>query len=228
MANKQLIKKVFDKEFNKDKIHDQILLNQVKKKNKCKIQTFKYAIFVFIIVLVGCVFFLNSNNSQYKTSDNVMDSSSIVINKVDNINITKLDMEIKQEEFNNVNLPWFEIFDGVEIPEDLDKFYGYGVYTKNDSTGEYDIFNSYVYEYFNLEENRKVRIAFSEIAQPIRDYFFDTKESKKSNINNHKLIIYQNEDTYFVEFEYNKYYFDIETNGITVDELTTLLSTIIK
>ena len=225
MSNKQIIKDVFDKELNANKIRNQILLKNERKNKKNMIKFLEYVIPVFVIAIVGGVLFLNNYRDDYIFSDN---NSNIIVNKIDNLDLTKLDADIKLEEIYSVNLPWNDMFNDINIPKDLDKFYGYGVYTKNDSTGEYDIFNSYVYEYFNLNENRKIKIAFSDINKPIRDYFFDSAEVKESNINNQELIIYQNEDNYFVEFKYNEYYFDIETRAITIDELTKLLTTIIK
>ena len=225
MSNKQIIKDVFDKELNANKIRNQILLKNERKNKKNMIKFLEYVIPVFVIAIVGGVLFLNNYRDDYIFSDN---NSNIIVNKIDGLDLTKLDADIKLEEIYSVNLPWNDMFNDINIPKDLDKFYGYGVYTKNDSTGEYDIFNSYVYEYFNLNENRKIKIAFSDINKPIRDYFFDSAEVKESNINNQELIIYQNEDNYFVEFKYNEYYFDIETRAITIDELTKLLTTIIK
>lgn len=225
MSNKQIIKEVFDNEFNVNKIRNQILLKNERKNKKNMIKFLKYTIPVFVIAIVVGIVLLNNNQNDYILSDN---NSNIIVNKIDDINLTKLDADIKPEEINGVNLPWNDMFNDINVPKDLDKFYGYGVYTKNDSTGEYDIFNSYVYEYFNLEENRKVKIAFSDTIQPIRDYFFDTDDIKESNINDNKLVIYQSEDTYFTEFKYNGYYFDVEARRITIDELISLLKSIIK
>ncbi len=232
MSNKQIIKDVFDNEFNANKMRNQILLKSERKNKKNMIKFLKYAIPVFIIAIVGGVVFLNNNQDDYIFSDNnsnISDNNSnIIVNKIDNLDLTRLDADIRQEEINSVNLPWNDMLNDINIPKDLDKFYGYGVYTKNDSNNEYNILDSYVYEYFNLDNNRKIKIAFSNTNKPIRDYFFDTDDVKESNINDNKLVVYQSEDTYFTEFKYNGYYFDVETHGITIDELISLLKSIIK
>lgn len=144
------------------------------------------------------------------------------------MDLIKVDVVIRQEEINSVNLIWYDMFNDINIPKNLDKFYGYGIYTKNDSNNEYDVLDSYIYEYFNLDNNRKIKIAFSNTNKPIRDYFFWYWWAKKSNINDNKLIIYQSEDAYFIEFEYNGYYIDIETTSINIDELIIFLKSLVK
>lgn len=225
MSNKQIMKDVFDNEFNANKIRNQILLKSEKKTKKNMIKFLQYATFLFVIAIVGITIFINNQQANYIYSDV---TSNIIINKINEFDLTKLDADIKFEEINSVNLPWNDMFNNINIPKDLDKFYGYGVYTKNDSNNEYNILNSYVYEYFNLDNNRKIKIAFSNTNRPIRDYFFDIDYAKKSNINDNKLLIYQSEDTYFTEFKYSEYYFDIETHGISIDELIIFLKSIIK
>ena len=225
MSNKQIIKAVFDNEFNADKIRNQILLKSERKNKKNMIKFLKYAIPVFVLAIIVSIVFLNNNQNDYIFSD---DTSNIIVNKINNLNLTNIDADIKLKEINNVNLPWYDMFNNINIPIDLDKFYGYGIYTKNNSNNEYDILNSYVYEYFNLDNNRKIKIAFSSTNKPIRDYFFDIDDAKESNINDNKLLVYQSEDAYFTKFKYNEYYFDIETHGISIDELISLLKSIIK
>ena len=225
MSNKQIIKAVFDNEFNADKIRNQILLKSERKNKKNMIKFLKYAIPVFVLAIIVSIVFLNNNQNDYIFSD---DTSNIIVNKINNLNLTNIDADIKLKEINNVNLPWYDMFNNINIPIDLDKFYGYGIYTKNISNNEYDILISYIYEYFNLDNNRKIKIAFSSTNKPIRDYFFDIDDAKESNINDNKLLVYQSEDAYFTKFKYNEYYFDIETHGISIDELISLLKSIIK
>ena len=225
MSNKQIMKDVFDNEFNANKIRNQILLKSEKKTKKNMIKFLQYATFLFVIAIVGITIFINNQQDNYIYSDV---ASNIIINKINEFDLTKLDADIKFEEINSVNMPWNDMFNNINIPKDLDKFYGYGVYTKNDSNNEYNILDSYVYEYFNLDNNRKIKIAFSNTNRPIRDYFFDIDYAKESNINDNKLLIYQSEDTYFTEFKYSEYYFDIETHGISIYELIIFLKSIIK
>lgn len=225
MSNKQIMESVFDNEFNANEIRNQILLKSESKNKKKMVKSLKYAIPIFVIVSVSSFMFLNNKQASSTFSDDV---SNIIVNQVDSFDLTKVNADIKLTEINSVYLPWFNMFNDINIPNDLDKFYGYGVYTKNDYNKDYNILDSYVYEYFNLSNDRKIKIAFSNRNKPIRDYFFDSDDFKVSYINDNELIIYQSENIYFVEFKYNEYYFNIETQEIIIDELITLLTTIIK
>ena len=71
-----------------------------------------------------------------------------------------------------------------------------------------------------------IKIAFSEIEAPIRDYFIGDGD-KISKIGNVELKVSQWENMYIVTFEYNDIYFDIETTGITESQLVDLLKSII-
>lgn len=72
----------------------------------------------------------------------------------------------------------------------------------------------------------KVIIAFSEIEKPLRDYYIDVGD-KVSKIGEIELVISQYKDMYIVTFNFKDIYFDIETTGITEDELLEILQSIL-
>lgn len=92
---------------------------------------------------------------------------------------------------------------------------------------DYKNLNSYILNYYNDNETRNIKVAFSDKNRPIRDYYFSNENAVTSIIKDKKLKIYSYEETFFVEFHYNNYYFDIETNNILQDELIDLISSII-
>lgn len=114
------------------------------------------------------------------------------------------------------------------IPSNLTKSSYYAIYTKSAQSDDYTNLNCYVFYYSNEAGDKNIRVAFSNNGTPIRDYHFDESSAKNSNINNHDLLIYQYQKTYFAKFNYNNFNFDIETNNISLDELTLLLKGIIK
>ena len=69
-------------------------------------------------------------------------------------------------------------------------------------------------------------IAFSEIEKPLRDYYIDVGD-KVSKIGDIEFIISQYKDMYIVTFNFKDIYFDIETTGITENELLELLQSIL-
>ena len=119
---------------------------------------------------------------------------------------------------------------GIKLPDDLDldKNNSYIVYTRDNNSDEYNILNNYVLVYSNSNEDRNIAVSYSQEHKPIRDYLFDENGSKISVINGIELKIYKYESTYFTEFKYNNYNFDIETTNITEQELSTLLASILK
>lgn len=99
------------------------------------------------------------------------------------------------------------------IPSNLTKSSYYAIYTRNAQSDDYTNLNCYVFYYFSEAGDKNIRVAFSNNGTPIRDYHFDESSAKNSNINNHDLLIYQYQKTYFAKFNYNNYSFDIETTS---------------
>ena len=85
--------------------------------------------------------------------------------------------------------------------------------------------HDYVLNY-RKDDLNEIKIAFSKVESPIRDYFIGDGE-KISKIGNVELKVSQWEKMYIVTFEYDDIYFDIETTGITENELVNLLKSII-
>lgn len=216
MTRNQTIKKVFDNEFNIENMKHQILI-----KNKRKKSNYLFQISLsFCLLLLCSLYFIQNKDTQ-------ISNDKIHINQITNINITKIDAEIQFIPINDIFIPWLESLNNIAIPDDLNLFHGHAVYTKNSQSNDYDVLNCYVYEYSHESLDKSIRIAFSDKNHPIRDYFFETK-GQKSIINNIELFIYQNKNSYFTEFQYQNYYFDIETKNISIEELTQLLHSIIK
>ena len=74
---------------------------------------------------------------------------------------------------------------------------------------------------------KNIIISFSEIEKPLRDY--EIAEGKNiSKIGDVEVIISEWEQMYIATFEYKDIYFDIETTGITQEQLVDLLKSIIE
>lgn len=153
---------------------------------------------------------------------------NIKINKLNNYSITKLDADIKDVESNNMAFPNAFDYNKLKLPIDLTKVRKSVIYTKNENQNDYTNLNSYILSYYNDNETKNIKVAFSDKNRPIRDYYFSNENAVISIIKDKKLKIYSYEEIFFVEFHYNDYYFDIETNNILQDELIDLISSIIK
>lgn len=97
--------------------------------------------------------------------------------------------------------------------------------TDNNDGTKYDMIHDYVFNY-RKDSSNNITIAFSEIEEPIRDYYIE--KGKASKIGDVELVISQWEEMYIVNFESKGIYFDIETTGVTENELVELLKSIIN
>ena len=100
------------------------------------------------------------------------------------------------------------------------------LYTKSDITKEeFDVLHDYVLNFFNDEQS--IKISATKEEKPLRDYFFQATDDI-SNIDGHDVKISKYEDKYIVNLEKGEYHFDIETNGLTEDEMIKVVSEVLK
>ena len=188
---------------------------------------------VAIALLVGIVAYnVPKSNNENVMPPTVQGILELNINKAEYQSMMTLDADIKEAN-TELNSEFEKDFSFVKkdinAPKDL-RDYGVNkvVMTRKDfSYKDYSIAHDYIWDYSNEAENRTIRIAFSKIGKPLRDYYLSSEE-KISKIENTDVIITQYEKLYLAEFKLNDVYFDIETAGITQKELVDLLVSLIK
>ena len=188
---------------------------------------------VAIALLVGIVAYnVPKSNNENVMPPTVQGILELNINKAEYQSMMTLDADIKEAN-TELNSEFEKDFSFVKkdinAPKDL-RDYGVNkvVMTRKDfSDKDYSIAHDYIWDYSNEAENRTIRIAFSKIGKPLRDYYLSSEE-KISKIENTDVIITQYEKLYLAEFKMNDVYFDIETSGITQKELVDLLVSLIK
>lgn len=236
MDRKKLLKEIFDEKLNKEQIYDSIIMKvEENKKAKIRNNIIKFATLPVCAMLIMSFLLVKQNtnknlaNSGTQITENQeqnKNSDSIKINKIQTIGMARLDAKV-EEITNGFNIPFFEVFEGIVVPKDLDKFNPYKLFIKGENSKEYNKLANYVYSYYNSETNRSINIAFSDTMKPLRDYRLEDI-GNISTINGITLKIYQYEDLYMTEFNYQGYNFDIETANITQEELIELLKSLIK
>ena len=224
MFNRKEFKKIFDDEFDSKKMKEQILIKYKNKNGINMIKMLRYAV-IMIVLIIGGVFVYN-RNLVFSSGGNASngDNSKILVNVISRASVTKIDADIKIQPMEKSE----SYLSDAWVPEYLNRFNGYSVYTRDIGKSKYDNLNCYVYYFSNENDERNIRVAFSGKDKPIRDYGFDSDSALKSNINDNELVIYKYENIYFVEFIYNNVNYDIETNGINIVELEMFLKSIIK
>lgn len=225
---KYTIQKNFDKEKNYN-----IILSKIERRDNMKVKL-SYVLassFVAIALLVGIVAYnVPKNDNEIVTPPTVQGVLEININKAKMQSMAKLDADIQEAVVDKeINKSFPFVQKELNAPKDL-KNYGVNrvLMTRKDlSDKDYSVAHDYIWDYSNEAENRTIRIAFSKIGKPLRDYYLSSEE-KISKIENTDVIITQYEKLYLAEFKLNDVYFDIETAGITQKELVDLLVSLIK
>ena len=172
-----------------------------------------------------------TNKNIIKTEDEGMVRSQnmnimLEINPMQGASMAKLDADAQTVEITSIPEK-FEFINNIELPSEYKLDSSYEIFTReNLNTTECDLLHDYVFNYSKDYEN-SIKVAFSEVEEPIRDYFLDNSK-KTSKIGDVDVIISQYEKMYVATFRCKDIYFDIETNGITEEEMINLLESIIK
>lgn len=225
---KDTIQKNFDKEKNYN-----IILSKIERRDNMKVKL-SYVLassFVAIALLVGIVAYnVPKNDNEIVTPPTVQGVLEININKAKMQSMAKLDADIQEAVVDKeINKSFPFVQKELNAPKDL-KNYGVNrvLMTRKDlSDKDYSVAHDYIWDYSNEAQDRTIRIAFSKVGKPLRDYHLSSEE-KISKIGNTDVIITQYEKLYLAEFKLNDVYFDIETAGITQKELVDLLVSLIK
>ncbi len=161
----------------------------------------------------------NTNNETTPVVDN------IVVNEIENLASAKILAETR-------------FVDKETLPEDLKYLANLGeslglkldnsaeIYTKSDLEGE-DFDELHDYSFFYSRDNKSAKINLSRIDTPLRDCFFNTTQ-ESSRINGTNAVVSSYEDKYFVRFNYNNINFDVETNGLSQEEMVGFVTEIVK
>ncbi len=226
------------KERVRKNIKEEIAISNIRKEFDMKTNKNKKVIYVLssicAVFILGIGIFvgvnknlLPSNTVDIGQTDGKGESVKVElnINKVKDMSMTSLDADVKTIELENLPKE-FAFVENLQIPEEYNFENGYTVYTReNTDTAEYNVLHDYILNY-RKDDLNDIKIAFSGIEAPIRDYFIGDGD-KISKIGNVELKVSQWENMYIVTFEYNDIYFDIETTGITESQLVDLLKSII-
>lgn len=226
-------------------IKEEIAISNIRKEFGMKNNKNKKVIYAIssacaVVILVIGVFIgtgnLNDNLLQNnligigKTENNNNEGTLNVelnINKLKDIGMTRLDVDIKTIEIESLPEK-YKFIENVKIPEEYRLEDSYNIFVREDKNiEEYNVLHDYVFCY-EKDDLNDIRISFSEKEEPVRDYYINNEKEKISKIGNVELIISKWREMYIVTFQHKNLYFDIETTGITENQLIDLLKSIIE
>ena len=240
MSKNNNIKNILKERFDKNDNYNQILSKMERKNEMKKINWFKYSLVpICLMIIVGSIIFFAGDNTKTFIPDDVNNKNIININKAEEKigGLLNVRLNVRAEDFKNFND--FAFISNIKVPADFNKFDKYIFYVQEacEESWEkcqklpYNILRDYVlwYEKEAYESvHKRIRVSFSELGEPLRDYWIDSDNLNVSRINDTELIISSWSDMFIVEFKFNNLNFDIETSGITETELIQLLESILK
>ena len=220
MTNKEKLVREIDSDINLRNCHNKII-KKIEKDNRMNNNIRIWILIpVCLLIVIGIGYLKYHNDNEFKDV-NKFNINDINGNKSE---LVKLDVDAKIVESNEINTP----FNDLVVPNDLIDVNYYIMYVRsNKDSKEYNVVNN-IEVVYSSNSNRMINISYSKDYKPLRDYYFNEDSSKISNINNVELKIYKYENTYFTEFTFNNYNYDIETNNISENELKNLLISIIN
>lgn len=118
----------------------------------------------------------------------------------------------------------------VRVPQGLLPTYYSKVYTREEGKKEYTILHDYIVGYHEEGTQRSVSIGMSKDFKPLRDYFADPKDGL-STIRQTEVRIYEQggeNGLYMAFFTYKGMNFDVETAGISEEEMLVLIRSIVQ
>lgn len=231
------LKKKMEKEF--DKNYEEILSKIENKNDSKKLGYLLIPTFVLVMVIVFAALSYTKNMSidneiAVAEGDGKSIEVELNINKLNSKSYLQLSSDLDVKEIKIVSIPKnINFINQITLPENLKLASSYAVYTncnesaKESIEKEYDILHDYVFLYATENNEKTIKVRFSEIGEPLRDYEIDDVE-EKSKISDTEFEISEFKDMYIVVFSYNGVHFDIETKGITKEELLDLLISMIK
>lgn len=214
----ETIKGIFNENINEKEIFEAVLSKV--ENTKGKRYAFKYAIVPICIVILCSMVFLKDVVVPSEKDD------IVVINEVGESKDVAMRLDVDVRRTDCVDVIGFVDIMEIEIPADMTQNKIFEVYGRSEKTGEYDKLAWYNYYYCNPEGDRWIDLNFSDTAKPARCYIFEG--GKTSRIGENEMRIYHYENSYIAEFEYNGFYYDIETGGITEEELMNMLTSIVR
>ena len=230
MTNRDKLNKVitndFDINYNYTSIRKKMEIGN--KMNKI----FKYSLVpMAIVIAITSVFLLNKKSIKNNVLDsNVKNNDVIIVNNIDNnFDNTKLDIDGRSEDITSDDLyKIYPLLKDIVVPNDYNINRIIKCYLFNDDTGKYDKLYGYTIIYSGGNNKYIDIFILIDTTKRLRCFSIDTDEMKSSIVNNTNIKIMGENKNYYAIFSYNNINFDIETAGISEEDVIQLLKSIIK
>ena len=230
MTNRDKLNKVITNHFDINYNYTSIR-KKMERGNKMN-KIFKYSLVpMAIVIAITSVFLLNKKNSTINVLDsNVKNNDVIIVNNIDNnFDNAKLDIDGRSEDITSDDLyKIYPLLKDIVVPNDYNINRIIKCYLFNDDTGKYDKLYGYTIIYSGGNNKYIDIFILIDTTKRLRCFSIDTDEMKSSIVNNTNIKIMGGNKNYYAVFSYDNINFDIETAGISEEEVILLLKSIIK
>lgn len=230
MTNRDKLNKVITNDFDINYNYTSIR-KKMERGNKMN-KIFKYSLVpMAIVIAITSVFLLNKKNSTINVLDsNVKNNDVIIVNNIDNnFDNAKLDIDGRSEDITSDDLyKIYPLLKDIVVPNDYNINRIIKCYLFNDDTGKYDKLYGYTIIYSGGNNKYIDIFILIDTTKRLRCFSIDTDEMKSSIVNNTNIKIMGENKNYYAIFSYNNINFDIETAGISEEDVIQLLKSIIK
>lgn len=192
-----------------------------------------------VVVLIGITLVRTiSDQEPAGTGVSLGKSDLLVVNKADSLVQADVDvqfsyfdklphdvwMSVSEEFQNGTGISYEDFICRIPNTFELDNFYSISArgYKDADLKDEYTL-HDYVFDY-RTENGGEATIALCSFEAPIRDCYIMCDNPEQSEINGISVVVYGYRNSFMVQFSYKNVNYDIETNGITPEELHALLT----
>ncbi len=162
--------------------------------------------------------------------------NTVIINQIDGISADKINVDLSEEDFVQLDQDQLLEYYGIDIfptvPADLGREWSeqeqvpYGIYKRDGGTGE-AYWDVQILNYSNEDYTRTVNIELKKGGMPFSDYGTLPDDCAKSLINNIAVGIGQTEGgIYLIEFLYRSVGFRLVVEGLTQEELVSVVSSL--
>lgn len=232
MSNKQIIKDVFDREFNIETVKEQILVKRNEKKTNKIISLLKLTIGPMFIMCIICIIVLNNNKTfeNQKIYNETELNNDIYINILKENNQSILDIDGRWVDKNieelSIEFPFIKDLNIKNEALRTGEMYG----SSEISYTEYSKLIGYSLLYIiDIDNNSRLDIFFSKTQErKPRCFSLELSNLKASIINGASVKIAKYSNNYIAVFKTNDLYFEVDAINISEKEFINLLEKIIK
>ena len=159
---------------------------------------------------------------QVSEENSKLDEDKIVINKIGTINYDNVDIQTKNIDKTSIK----SYYEDIELLKNMKLHYAHSKYYKKGN--EYNDLGE-IMLLFIAENNKRIRISFSENREILLDYFYIKGEHIESKIKDTPVLLIDNEiGGYVASFDKNGFNYCVEVYGYSTQELVDLVKNIFE